>query len=101
MSTVTKTLRLTPQSAAQLRHLPGTYRPLVIGQTLQFLADPLKMCQDTHAKFGPVSRGYAMFQRYVNLMSAEANEMVLLDREHIFSARMGWEVVLGACSRAA
>jgi cytochrome P450 len=95
MATTAKTLHLVPQSAAELRHLPGTYRPLVIGQTLQFLGDPLKFCQDTHAKFGPVSRGYAMFQRYVNLMSAEANELVLLDREHIFSARMGWEVVLG------
>lgn len=94
MSATTQ-LRLVPQTAAKLRHLPGTYRPPVIGQTLRFLADPLQFCRDQHARFGPVSRGYSMFQRYVNLLSAEANELVLLDRERIFSARMGWEVVLG------
>ncbi len=36
-----------------------------------------------------------MFKPSVYLMSAEANEMVLFDREARFSARLGWQRVLG------
>ncbi len=88
------TFPLGPSDAA-LSHIPGTYSPPLIGQSLQFLADPIKYCERTVAKYGPVSRGSFLFERRVNLMTAEANEFVLLDRARNFSANLGWTPVLG------
>lgn len=61
----------------------------------RFLSNTLAFAQRVHAKCGPVSRGWWLFRPSVYLMSAEANELVLFDREARFSARLGWERVLG------
>ncbi len=82
-------------SAAALAHIPGDYGAPLIGQTLNFLRDPLAYCRDTEARFGPVSRSHFLFRRRVSLMSAEGNEFVLLDRDQNFSAHHGWHPILG------
>jgi cytochrome P450 len=83
------------QSVAALAHLPGSSGWPLIGDSLEFLADPLKYCERVHGQYGPVSRASFLFRNRVNLLSAEANEFVLLDRGRIFSAYEGWEPVLG------
>jgi len=88
-------VRLRGVSAASLKHIPGSDFPPLIGQSLQFLADPIEYCRRTEARFGPVSRGSFLFERRVNLLSADANEFVLADRAHNFSAYRGWHPVIG------
>lgn len=88
-------VRLPGVSAAALRHVPGTAFPPLVGQSLQFLADPLAYCRRIEARYGPVSRGSFLFEHRVNLLSADANEFVLLDRAHNFSAYRGWHPVIG------
>ncbi|MBL6750705.1 MAG: cytochrome P450 [Nevskia sp.] len=96
MSASAQTLAtIRPPRNADLRHLPGHAGWPVVGHTLEFLADPLAYSRRIHARYGPVSRSHAMFEPQVNLMSADANELVLLDRNRIFSAKLGWEPVLG------
>lgn len=82
-------------SRAALAHFPGTDGWPVIGESLRFLADPLAYSRHVVATYGPVSRAHFMFERKLNLISAEANEFVLLDRAGNFSAYRGWEPVLG------
>ncbi|GAC1628958.1 MAG: cytochrome P450 [Nevskia sp.] len=83
-------------TGASLQHIPGTDFPPLIGQSLKFLADPLAFCRELERRYGPVSRGSFLFERRVNLLSADANEFVLLDRAHNFSAYGGWHPVIGA-----
>jgi cytochrome P450 len=78
-----------------LRHIPGTDGWPVVGHTFQFLADPLGFAQRQLATHGPVSRTRFLFERSVSLISADANEFVLLDRAGNFSAFLGWEPTLG------
>lgn len=63
-----------------LRHIPGTEGWPWVGHRFQFLADPLGFAQRQLATHGPVFRTRFLFERSVSLISAEANEFVLLDR---------------------
>lgn len=78
-----------------LRHIPGGDGWPVVGHTFQFLADPLGFAQRQLAEHGPVFRTRFLFERSVSLISADANEFVLLDRAANFSAERGWEPTLG------
>ncbi|MGQ0618801.1 MAG: cytochrome P450 [Panacagrimonas sp.] len=78
-----------------LRHIPGSDGWPLIGDSLEFLADPLAYTRRVLATYGPVSRASFLFERRLNLISAEANEFVLVDRADNFSAHLGWEPVLG------
>ena len=85
---------LSPRLAkSALSHIPSTGDwPLV--SEARFLGNTLAFAQRVHDKCGPVSRGWWMFKESVYLMSAQANEAVLFDREGRFSAKKGWERVL-------
>ena len=77
----------------RLKHIPST-GDLPLVSEARFLANTLRFAQRVEARCGPVSRGWWMFRQSVYLMSAEANEVVLFDREGRFSAKKGWERVL-------
>ncbi len=78
-----------------LRALPGRNGWPIIGQTFDFLRDPLVFARDQHQRFGPVSRGHFLFEPRVFLTSADGNEAVLTDRGHVLSAHGGWHPILG------
>src|SRR5687767_9960362 len=78
-----------------LRHLPGSSGLPLVGHSFEFLADPLAYARRVHATYGPVSRTSFLFEPRANLLSAEANELVLLDRNRNFSAYRGWQPILG------
>ena len=82
--------------ASALSHIPGNDGRFLVGHSLDFLADPLGFARKTLAEHGPISRTNFLFQRRISLISAEANEFVLLDRAGNFSAYLGWEPVLGS-----
>lgn len=77
-----------------LAHIPGTgYWPIF--SEASYFKDSLAFVQTIYQRCGPVSRAWWGFKRSVYLLSAEANEMVLLDREGRFSAKLGWERYIG------
>jgi len=78
-----------------LRALPGRNGLPVIGQTLDFIRDPLAFAREQHHRYGPVSRGHFLFEPRVFLTSPEGNEAVLTDRGHVLSAYGGWHPILG------
>ncbi|TCD06399.1 cytochrome P450 [Erythrobacteraceae bacterium CFH 75059] len=81
-----------PKSA--LDHIPGDDGWPLVGTTLKVLADPPAYGRRMYARYGPVFRTNSFGIRNVNLIGAEANELVLFDRQGIFSSEQGWSPVL-------
>jgi cytochrome P450 len=77
-----------------LDHIPGEDGWPVLGNTLPLLADPLGFGARMRATYGDVFRSNAFGRRSVLLYGADANELVLFDRDKNFSSAQGWGSVL-------
>ncbi|MDZ4272540.1 MAG: cytochrome P450, partial [Erythrobacter sp.] len=81
-------------SEADLAHIPGDAGWPVVGNTFTMLADPHGFAQrmiDTH---GRVYKNRAFGGWQVALIGAEANELLLFNKDKIFSSEQGWGPVL-------
>jgi cytochrome P450 len=78
----------------ELDPIPGEDGWPVFGTTFQLLADPIGFGNRMRAKFGDVYRTRSFGRRQVTLIGPEANELVLFDRDKIFSSEQGWGPVL-------
>jgi cytochrome P450 len=77
-----------------LDHIPGEKGWPVLGNTLPLLRDPEGFAKNMIRKYGPVYRNNAFGGTVVSLISAQANELVLFDREKVFSSEQGWGPIL-------
>jgi cytochrome P450 len=85
---------LPKQGKDALQHIPGEDGWPIIGTTLKLLADPNAFGRAMHAKYGNVYRHNSFGGRNVTLLGADANELVLFDRDRIFSSEQGWGPML-------
>lgn len=83
--------RLNP---AAIAHIPGDGGPPVIGNTFKMLADPHAFADGMIGKYGKIYRNRAFGGWAVMLCGPEANELVLFDRDRIFSSEQGWGPLL-------
>jgi cytochrome P450 len=81
-----------PESA--LDHIPGEDGPPLIGTTLKQLRDPHDFAQRMYARFGLVYRVRSFGGRTVTLLGPDANELILFDRDRLFSSEQGWGPML-------
>jgi len=79
---------------ASLDDIPGDDGSPIVGNTLKMLKDPLGFAQRMVATHGKVYRNKAFGGRAVQLVGPEANELLLFDRDKIFSSEQGWGPVL-------
>ncbi len=77
-----------------LDHIPGEDGWPVVGTTLELLADPFGFGERMRTKYGNVYRNNSFGWRSVILIGAEANELVLFDRDKLFSSEQGWGPIL-------
>ena len=77
-----------------LEHLPGSGGLPFVGNTLKVLDDPVAHATACHEAFGPVYRSHVFGDWIVNMLGPDANEVVMLDREKIFSSDQGWTPLL-------
>ena len=77
-----------------LDHIPGEDGYPVIGNTLEQLGDYRGFTTRMVAKYGRVYRNNSFGGRSVALHGPEANELVMFDRDKIFSSEQGWGPVL-------
>ena len=82
------------QPKGALDHIPGSYGWPFIGNTFKLLADPIAFSEGMVARYGPVYRNRALGGTGVNLIGPDANELVLFDRDKIFSSEQGWGPIL-------
>jgi cytochrome P450 len=80
---------------ADLAHLPGMQPVrLKMLRTIKFLKDPLGHSQALLADYGRVFRRQDFGGWGVALIGPEANELVLFNKDKIFSSALGWNPVL-------
>ena len=79
---------------AKIAHIPGEIGPPVIGNTLKLLADPDGFTKRMFDTYGPIFRNHAFGGHNVIMLGPEANELVLFDRDKLFSSEMGWGPIL-------
>ena len=77
-----------------LDHIPGEDGLPIIGTTFAQLADPAGFNARMVERYGPVYRARSFGRRGVNLIGPEANELVLFDRDKLFSNEQGWGPIL-------
>ena len=84
-----------PTSSSAFSHIPGDDGWPILGHTLPLLADPKGFVERRTQRYGLVYRGRAFGLSNVSMLGPEANELVLLDPQKIFSSGLGWDVILG------
>lgn len=77
-----------------LAHIPGESGWPVVGNTFTMLADPHAFTKRMIDKYGKVYKNRAFGGYQVTLIGAEANELVLFNKDKIFSSEQGWGPVL-------
>lgn len=77
-----------------LAHLPGEDGLPLIGNTFRVLRDPIAFTDRMVATYGRVYRNTAFGGPSAVLVGPEANELVLFDRDHLFSSEQGWGPLL-------
>lgn len=82
------------QKPDALAHIPGEQGLPIVGNTLRMLRDPAKFGSEMIAKYGTVYRNRALGGTSVILLGADANELVLFDRDKLFSSEQGWGPIL-------
>jgi cytochrome P450 len=85
----------TPRSnIGDLAHIPGENGPPIIGTTLRVLRNPGAYGTHMVNTYGKVFRTNAFGNPTVSMVGAEANELMLFDRDKLFSSEQGWGPVL-------
>jgi len=79
---------------AALDAIPGEDGWPLVGTTFRQLADPDGFARAMLVRHGPVYRTRSFGQRGVELIGPEANELVLFDRDRLFSNEQGWGPIL-------
>ena len=79
---------------AALKDIPGEDGWPLVGNTLKLLKDPVAFGNRMIATYGQVYRNHAFGGPTVNLVGPEANELVLFDRDKLFSSEQGWGPML-------
>ena len=82
------------QEKSDLAHIPGEDGIPILGTTLEQLKDPNAFNKKMVAKYGNVYRVHGFGGYQIALLGPEANELVLFDREKIFSSEQGWGPIL-------
>ncbi len=78
-----------------LAHLPGMQPARVkTWRTIDFMKDPLGRSQQMVERYGRVFRRQDFGGWGVSLIGPEANELVMFNKDRIFSSSLGWNPVL-------
>lgn len=81
-------------TASDLSHIPGENGLPLIGTTLRVLRDPVGYGNHLVQTYGNVFRTNAFGSPTVSMVGAEANELMLFDRDKLFSSEQGWGPLL-------
>ncbi|WP_159931216.1 cytochrome P450 [Oceanicoccus sp. KOV_DT_Chl] len=86
---------VTAKDNQDLDHLPGKYGKPFIGYTFPFLMRPYDVLDGIYKTYGPISKASLTFQRMVICLGPEYIKLLTLDRDQVFSPKMGYDGPLG------
>ena len=78
---------------AALAHIPGPPTPPFVGHTLMIARDSYGTQQEFMRRYGTVYKTKMLGVWRVNLCGPDALEMVLMDKDKIFSSEGGWDAL--------
>ena len=84
-----------PPPGSGLKPVMGDYGAPWIGYSLHALTCALPFARIKMAQYGPVTWGGLMGRKSVFVGGPEATEVVLVDREKAFSAKQGYDFLIG------
>ncbi|GAA5050460.1 cytochrome P450 [Nocardia callitridis] len=84
-----------PPPGSGLAPLPGDPGAPGVGYLFDALTRPIELARERYERYGPVSWMGSLGRRMVTVGSPEAVEVVLMDRDKVFSAQQGWEYLIG------
>lgn len=93
MSHVSRVLQ--PASPSGSHRMPGRRGLPLIGQTLALMRDPIGYLSSGYAEYGEVFWSDAYGVRMVHLLGPDANQLVLQNRQQVFSNAEGWDFFIG------
>lgn len=73
--------------------IPGNSGLPLLGNSLPFVSKTLDYLKDKYNQYGCVFKDNMFGLPCVFLLGSEANKLVLIDKEEMFSAQLGWEVI--------
>jgi len=88
-------IALAPPRRTALSHIPGDEGWPFIGRTLKVLADPKGEVERMAAKYGLIYRNRILGETSITMLGPEANELLLFDKNRLFSSTHGWGTILG------
>ena len=74
-----------------LKLIPGDNGWPFVGHTIQLLKDYRGLVARMHAAYGPVHKLKVLGDVRLSMLGPEANELALMDKDKIFSNRLGCE----------
>ena len=77
-----------------LAHIPGEEGWPLVGNTVKMLADPIGFGSRMIDKYGLMFRSNAFGSQNIQMLGPDANELVLFDRDKVFSSEQGWGPLL-------
>jgi len=77
-----------------LAHVPGKLGLPFLGILPEAVLDPMGFAQRMRARHGRVYKFYALGSWNVQMIGPEANELLMFDRDSMFSAHGGWGPVI-------
>ncbi len=77
-----------------IAHIPGEKGLPIVGNTFRMLADPHGFAARMIEKYGRVYKNLAFGGWNIALIGADANELLLFNKDKIFSSEQGWGPVL-------
>lgn len=83
------------QAPGDVSHIPGQNGWPIIGDALAFFKDPLAYNRSCIEKYGPVFRNRIGPGPSVNLIHPDAQKLLTLDPDQLFSAGKGYDSTLG------
>ncbi|SIN63296.1 Cytochrome P450 [Parasphingorhabdus marina DSM 22363] len=83
-----------PPGKDKLAHIPGEDGLPFFGSTLEMLKDPPSFGRRMFERHGSIYRTFSFGGWSVNLLGAEATELVLFNKDKIFSSEQGWGPIL-------
>lgn len=92
-STVTQNALPLP-CQTDLSHIPGEEGFPLVGHTLTQLRDPEGFTQRMYERYGPIYRLRMFGCTQLSLLGPEANALVLMNRDQVFSSDLGWSPTL-------
>jgi len=75
--------------------VPGDLHLPFIGDTLQFLSDPIQLLDDLAARHGKIFKVRMIGENLIAIADAAAAHEILADKDGIYSSKKGWDFAIG------